>query len=142
MAIDLQARARLAAARQQRDLINGITSAVKPASDPDMDSLMGAPFKEVLRLAARKDSEKANAQMLGKIGQALAKIYTKIPGTIALPRIFPISGNVTARITEIPGITVKNFNEVIIAINSLEKRIGQMAAAMSMIAAQGPQEIK
>lgn len=136
--IDPIARQRLAADRQQKQLIQSL----QPKTDPDMDSLMGAPFKEVLRLAARKDGEKAQSLMLDKIGQALVRIYGKIPGSLNLPKIFQVQGNVTARILDMPPVTVQNLSELGVKFDALDSRLKQMATAISMIAAQGPQEVK
>jgi hypothetical protein len=140
--IDQIARARLREAQQQKALINGIKSAVSSNSpskdDIEMEALSNAPFKEVLRLASRKDGEKELLSLTNKIGQAIAKVYQKIPANIVLPKIFQVQGDVTATVVSTPDLKITNLSDLQPYFSALEKRLGQMATAISMIATTPP----
>ena len=67
--------------------------------------------------------------LLSKIGQALAKIYSAIPKTVVLPKIFPISGKV--EVVKTPPVVITNLNEIGPYFQSLEQKLTVWAQAAS-----------
>ena len=67
--------------------------------------------------------------LLSKIGQALAKIYSAIPKTVVLPKIFPVSGKV--EVVKTPPVTITNLSELGSYFQSLEQKLTIWAQASS-----------
>lgn len=131
--IDFQARQRLFEAKKQDRLVSGMKDVVSQALRNN-----GSGNEEVLKLVVKREEDQAANEMLGKIGQALAKVYSKIPGAVQLPKIFQIQGRVKADITSMPNLKITNLSDLQPYFASLEKRLGQLATAVSMIAATPP----
>lgn len=133
--IDYKSRAKLEDQRRS----NSLVSAMK---DSIASSLKSGGNEETLRLVVKREEDQQTNELLGKIGQAIAKIYGKIPSSTILPRIFKIQGDVTAKVTTIPDLKITNLSDLAPYFQSLEKRLGHLATAISLIATQSPQEIK
>lgn len=65
--------------------------------------------------------------LLGKIGQALVKIYQNMPKTVVLPKIFQVKGEV--EVTK--PVKVSNLAEVVVELQRLSERLTVFAQAAS-----------
>lgn len=139
MVVDLKARARIREEANHKALMEAVRQP-KDQKDPEIEALMGAPFQEVVRLAARKNTDRQHMDLLQKIGTAIAMVYKQIPKQMVLPKIFPvrIDHEVKARITSIPSVKVSNNDEIVRYLQAVEARLSQMVQAISMIAVQKP----
>lgn len=132
--IDYRSRARLAEQRRSNSLVSAMKDSIS-------SSLKGGGNEETLRLVVKREEDAQANEMLGKLGQAIAKIYGKIPQAVTLPRIFQVQGRVGADILSTPPLKVSNLSDLAPYFASLEKRLGQMATAISLIAVQEPQQM-
>lgn len=74
-------------------------------------------------------------EILSKIGNALAIIHKKIP-QLNIPKVFNVTGRVEAKVTELPAVKIKNFEDIAKYFDGLQIRLDQLAKAISLVSSQ------
>lgn len=88
---------------------------------------------DVPDLQFKEIADPAVTSILNKIGNALALIYKSVSKPIILPKVFPIKGDVDARIDSLPPIKITNLNELERYFNTIAQQISGLTRAISLM---------
>lgn len=108
-----------------RDVLNEVVNVV------DLKELN----RKILEYLTQQDGESRN--LIDKLGKAVAMIYKVIPRQINLPKVFQVKGQVDVS----SPIEISNFEELAAYFGILDKRISQLATAVSNIPQPNKMEV-
>lgn len=86
------------------------------------------PKLDDLEFEFKEIADERVVDYLGKIGQAIAKVYNSIPKPVELPKLFNIQGKV--ELTKSPPIQIRNFDELGKYFDRMNQRIEALALAI------------
>jgi len=122
MPIDIKLREKFYQQQQQDKLTSRFADSVsKTVSESSTQQ------RKVIEELLSQDQK--TSSFLEKIGKALVLINQSIPKKIELPKVFPVTGMI--EVTKTVPTKIDNLSELAVYFSSLEKRIGNLATAIS-----------